>query len=242
MLTTYTDNALNSMFQSLLAQHLDVGPTGGPMISSGGGFGGGGYDPRKTLDGADITNPVDFLSSIMGRINSYYDNYVGLLRENGFGPSAKVFERGIQVWSNSDFSSFKVINSPNSTSIIEGERTFSISAMLSNPELHLEMNWLIDFNDPGLVGLSCLIAEIHFHPEFTYGKMGIIDFGTKSSGTTMTFPINPSPLDWEKATYNQNMKYQFNPTHLILRGNQMYQYGYDRSGNIYERQFQWRKN
>ncbi|MBX3044627.1 MAG: hypothetical protein KIT33_01405 [Candidatus Kapabacteria bacterium] len=35
------DNALTSMFQSLQAQSLNVGPTGGPMISSGGGFGGG---------------------------------------------------------------------------------------------------------------------------------------------------------------------------------------------------------
>jgi hypothetical protein len=42
MLAEYTDNTMNSMFQSLLAQSLNVGPTGGPMISSGGGFGGGG--------------------------------------------------------------------------------------------------------------------------------------------------------------------------------------------------------
>ncbi|GAB1372460.1 hypothetical protein MASR1M45_25220 [Candidatus Kapaibacterium sp.] len=40
-LSEYTDNTQTAMFSTLLAQHLDVGPTGGPMISPGGGFGGG---------------------------------------------------------------------------------------------------------------------------------------------------------------------------------------------------------
>lgn len=178
----------------------------------------------------------------MKDIGSSYNSYVSLLRENGRGPSARVIERGIQVWSNSDFSDFRVINSPNTEELMKSEKWFSISSILNSTDTHLEMSWLIDFEATGLVGFNILMAEIHFHPEFTYGKMGIIDFGTKSFGTKMTFPIIPSPLDWERALYNLNMNYQFNPTHLIIRGNQMYQYGYDRGGNTYERQFQWRKN
>jgi hypothetical protein len=234
MSAEYTDNTQTSMFQSLLAQHLDVGPTGGPMISSGGGFAGGGYDPRKTLDGADITNPVDFLSSVMGRINSYYDNYVGLLRENGFGPSARVFERGIKVWSNEDFSSFEL------TFYTETE-TFPIRDMKYNERLHLSFTMTDTkeiITDLYSKGFKLLLVNIHFHPEFSYynGK-GIVPLNTNNS---MYFPIIASTPDWESAKNNYFMNYEFNPTNLIIRDDMIYQYGYDKIGIPYIREFKWK--
>lgn len=71
--------------------------------------------------------------------------------------------------------------------------------------------------------------------KFSYknGK-GIVPYNTNNS---ISFPIIASPHDWESAKSMYRINYEFNPTNLIIKGSGMYQYGYDRIGIPYIREF-----
>ncbi len=173
-------------------------------------------------------------------MNNFQDNYNSELRVSANGGKHQVFEWGYKLWANKDFSKFEIVFTKNKEH--EAIALFDLVRRGETAHLSLELN-----PDPYSIlannGFCYLLVEAHFHPQFLFNKNGIVIRGL-NNGSTVSFPIEPSPEDWLRASTNLSV-YQglgFTPTYFIFRGTQMYQYGIDRNGHRYNQMHQWRKD
>ena len=187
MSAEYTDNTQTLMFQSLLAQHLDVGPTGGPMISSGGGFGGGGE--------------TDFGSNLFGLPDQIENHNIGI----GYKSNNLIINR-IKETQYSTLSEFHFENNDLKGFILEpgGPSSSKSGSQLRIPSGNygLEYKYSTTFKMKmlfltGVVGRNSIMLHWGNYPSNTTGCLVV--------GTTWGYGTDKN---WKESGFNFDKHYQ----------------------------------